>query len=122
MFTKEHFEKVASVLSAARVAHITMVSGAVNETVDKLAEAFADMFAQSNERFSRKAFIGACNAASRSKIRRLVAANNDKKLRPHFHVAHDLLRDTDHTCSACGRPELTCSQSPCDAVVADRLA
>lgn len=81
MFTKEHFEKVASVLSAARVAHVTMVSGAVNETVDELAEAFADIFAESNERFSRKAFIGACRAASRSEIRRLVQSNNIKNAR-----------------------------------------
>lgn len=84
MFTKEHFEKVASVLSASRNG-ITRTNTATVFTaehaqalVDKLAESFADIFAESNERFSRKAFIGACNAKSRSEIRRLVQANNKR--------------------------------------------
>ena len=96
MFTREHFEKVASALSAARRFdgdEIT-IADAISQSLDKLAESFADIFAESNERFSRKAFIGACNAASRSEVRRLVQSNNkknadrfDKKLRPHFHCS-----------------------------------
>jgi len=73
MFTKEHFEKVASALSAARHSDMTPE---VSQCIDKLADDFAGMFAESNPRFARRAFIGACNAASRSEIRRLVNANN----------------------------------------------
>lgn len=86
MFTKEHFEKVASVLSAARAnenhklldIETSARSAGVRTPVEILIEAFADIFAESNERFSRKAFIGACRAVSRSEIRRLVTANNKR--------------------------------------------
>ena len=76
MFTKEHFERVASVLSAARKKAASTTHAL--SVVDTLANDFADIFAESNERFSRKAFLGACNAASRSEIRRLVQSNNVK--------------------------------------------
>lgn len=88
MFTREHFEKVASTLSAARAKHA--FADIANHTLDELAELFADIFAESNERFSRKAFIGACNAASRSEIRRLVQANNKQSEPTPFQKA---LRD-----------------------------
>ena len=78
MFTKEHFERVAGVLSAAREDAASQGAHYSLAIVDKLASDFADIFAESNERFSRKAFIGACRAASRSEIRRLVTANNKR--------------------------------------------
>ena len=78
MFTKEHFEQVASVLSAARNDANASTTLAIHKTVDRLADNFADIFAESNARFSRKAFIRACNAASRSEIRRLVQSNNKR--------------------------------------------
>ncbi len=76
MFTKETFETVASALNTARS---DIRAGAdPDELLDILAESFADIFADSNPRFSKRAFIGACNAASRSEIRRLVTANNKR--------------------------------------------
>ena len=50
----------------------------IGRRLDALVETFADYFEQDNELFARKAFIGACRAASRSEIRRLVAQSNDK--------------------------------------------
>ena len=89
MFTREHFEQVASVLSAARNSDSapataaaygseteSIVHAELGKLIDKLTGQFADVFAESNEHFARKAFIGACNAASRSEIRRLVSASN----------------------------------------------
>ena len=76
MFTKEHFEKVASVLSAARTKAASTTHAL--SVVDSLAIEFADIFAESNERFSRKAFIAACRAVSKSEIRRLVQSNNKR--------------------------------------------
>jgi hypothetical protein len=76
MFTKEHYESVARILSAARTGGGTQTLDSVEQRLDALAEDFADYFEQDNELFARKAFIGACNAASRSEIRRLVSANN----------------------------------------------
>ena len=82
MFTKEHYESVASVLSAAHskaanTADLTQFSiDHAQAMLDRLAETFADYFEQDNELFARKAFIGACRAASRSEIRRLVAQSN----------------------------------------------
>ncbi len=95
MFTREHFEKVASALSAARHPDMTPE---VTQAIDKLADDFADMFAESNERFSRKAFIGACNAASRSEIRRLVNHNNVKT------IARNKARDAVRPLAANGKP------------------
>jgi hypothetical protein len=79
MFTKEHYESVARILSAARGGPLFVDSpeaANINQRLDALAEDFADYFEQDNELFARKAFIGACRAASRSEIRRLVSANN----------------------------------------------
>ena len=76
MFTKEHFEQVAGILSAARTKAASTTHALA--VVDSLAESFADIFAESNERFSKRAFLGACNAASRSEIRRLVQSNNKR--------------------------------------------
>jgi len=76
MFTKEHFEKVASALSVAN--SDSAIDDGARTVLHNLAERFADIFAESNERFSRKAFIAACNAASRSEIRRYVAQTNVK--------------------------------------------
>ena len=78
MFTREHFEKVASAISAARAEHV--FADIANHTLDTLTESFADIFAESNERFSRRAFIAACNAASRSEVRRHVARQNVKTI------------------------------------------
>ena len=91
MFTREHFESIANALAVARNSDSAPATAAAygSETesivhaelgilIDKLADRFADIFAESNEHFSRKAFIGACNAASRSQIRRLVAQSNNK--------------------------------------------
>ena len=76
MFTREHFERVASVLSAARKKAASTTHAL--SVVDTLASDFADIFAESNERFSRKAFIAACGAISKSEIRRLVQSNNKR--------------------------------------------
>lgn len=87
MFTKEHFEKVASTLSAAHASAVKTAAGTqytvehARGALDRLAEDFADIFAESNERFSRGAFIAACRAASRSEIRRLVTVNNKRLAR-----------------------------------------
>ena len=78
MFTREHFEKIASVLSAARSKAASTTHAVA--IVDKLAHEFADIFAESNERFSRRAFIAACNSASRSEVRRHVARQNVKTI------------------------------------------
>ena len=78
MFTREHFEKIASLLSAAN--SDSALDDGARTVLHNLAESFADIFAESNERFSRKAFIGACRAASRAEIRRLVNANNVKTI------------------------------------------
>lgn len=72
MFTKEHFEEIASIISSARKEFDC------DFLLDELTEKFADTFAKSNERFSRKAFIGACRAVSKSEIRRLVQSNNKR--------------------------------------------
>lgn len=76
MFTKEHFEKVASILSTARID--CAIGSTTDKALDKLTDNFADIFAESNERFSRKAFTGACRAASLAEVRRLVKANNKR--------------------------------------------
>ena len=74
MFTKEHFEAVASALNTA---HSDINAGADPiELLGIIAESFADIFAESNPRFSKRAFIGACGGASRSEIRCLVQSNN----------------------------------------------
>jgi hypothetical protein len=78
MFTREHFEKIASLLSAAN--SDSALDDGARTVLHNLTESFADIFAESNERFSRKAFIGACNAASRSEIRRLVMQTNVKTI------------------------------------------
>ena len=78
MFTREHFEQVASILSAARSSANSTKALAVHKVVDQLTDDFAAIFEQDNELFARKAFIRACNAASRSEIRRPVAQSNDK--------------------------------------------
>ena len=78
MFTKEHFEKVAQVLSDAQRATCNDDFELREQIVSELAGEFADIFAESNPRFSKRAFIGACNAASRSEIRRLVQSNNKR--------------------------------------------
>lgn len=76
MFTKEHFETIAAALTTAR--NDIRAGAEPDELLDILAESFADIFADSNPRFSKRAFIGACNAASRSEIRRLVNSNNKR--------------------------------------------
>ncbi len=76
MFTREHFEAIASALTTAR--RDIQAGADPDELLDILAESFADIFAESNPRFSKRAFIGACNAASRSEIRRLVVQNNKR--------------------------------------------
>ena len=73
MFTKEHFETVAEILHDSAATHCDAGIAAL------LVSKFADMFEQSNERFSRRAFEKACDPnASRSEIRRLVQSNNKR--------------------------------------------
>ena len=72
MFTREHYESVARIICAQR----SEQTEETRQRLDALADDFADYFEQDNELFARKAFIGACNAASRSEIRRLVSQSN----------------------------------------------
>ena len=71
MFTREHFEKIAAAIATQRASDS-------DQDCAQLAETLADIFAESNERFSRSAFIAACDAAPRAEIRRHIARQNVK--------------------------------------------
>jgi len=73
MFTREHFEKIAAAIAEQRASDSDQDSA-------QLVETLADIFAESNERFSRAAFIAACNAEPRAEIRRHVAKQNVKTI------------------------------------------
>jgi len=71
MLTREHFEKIAAAIATQRASDS-------DQDCAQLVETLADIFAENNPRFARRAFVGACNAAPRSEIRRLVNSNNKR--------------------------------------------
>ncbi|KKM75250.1 hypothetical protein LCGC14_1392100 [marine sediment metagenome] len=79
MFTRKHFEQVASVLSAARNSDSasavaaaygseieSIVHAEIGKLIDNISGQLADMFRDSNSRFDNARFVDACKAEDKA--------------------------------------------------------